>query len=107
MAEQINLIYLESPDATIPVDRGGGETHGMIKGVVKRVTRAIPYEDFATELEKVMGQVQAAARSLRAEVEGYEADEISIGLAVSGEGDIGVATAGVEASIEVTFKRKQ
>ena len=41
------------------------------------------------------------SRQLKAEL-----DEVSIGLAVSIDGSIGIASAGAEASIELTYKIK-
>ena len=49
-------------------------------------------------------QVEACREKARAA--GFEMKSIEIGIAVSAEGSIGVATAGVEASITVTLERK-
>jgi hypothetical protein len=38
-------------------------------------------------------------------LQGWDLDEISVSLAISAEGSVGIATAGAEASIEATFKR--
>jgi hypothetical protein len=35
-----------------------------------------------------------------------ELEEIAVGLAVSGEGDIGIVSVGAEVSIELTYKLK-
>jgi hypothetical protein len=101
------LIVMSTPPIQAPVDRGGGETHGVISRAVAEVSRSIPYDEFSLQLESVIGSVQAVADRLRANVAEYSAEEITIGLAVSGEGTIGVATVGVEASIQVTLKRHQ
>jgi Trypsin-co-occurring domain 1 len=106
MPKSIPLISVSAPPPQPPVDRGGGEPHGVIKRAVAEVARSIPYEDFATQLESVIGSVQAVADRLKADIAEYSAEEITIGLAVSGEGTIGVATVGVEASIQVTLKRR-
>jgi Trypsin-co-occurring domain 1 len=105
MSAAIPLIVLTAPAVDVPVDRGGGEPQGFIKRAVEEVTRAVPYEQFAARLEDIIDKVQAVAHRLKAEVADFVPEEITIGLAVSGEGDIGVATAGVEASIKITFKR--
>jgi hypothetical protein len=51
--------------------------------------------------EKLNGLVKRFAKVV---TESAELDEITIGLAVSIEGDIGLASAGAEASIELKFK---
>ncbi len=36
----------------------------------------------------------------------FDVDEVTLSLAITAEGDIGIATAGVEGSISVVFRRK-
>src|SRR5262245_51644392 len=106
MAHSITLIVPTAAAAAAIQDRGQGEQHGLVGNAVASVTRSIPSEQFAAQMEAVIGQVQAIAARLKSAVAEYSADEIKIGLAVSAEGTIGVATAGMEASIEVTLKRE-
>lgn len=105
MPDSITLIVPTAAVAAPIEDRGGGEQHGFISGAVASVTRSIPSEQFAAQMEAVIGQVHAIAERLKGAVGEYSAEEITIGLAVSAEGTIGVATAGMEASIEVKLTR--
>jgi len=50
---------------------------------------------------KVSEMVVRVASKISAAV---KLDEVKVGLAVSGEGDVGFASAGMEVSIELTFK---
>jgi hypothetical protein len=58
-------------------------------------------------LEKIQGELGEIFASLRKQPAdtGFALSEVSVALSVSGEGSIGVATAGVEASITLTFSR--
>lgn len=101
----VTLVVAQAPETAAPSDRLGGETHGIIRSAFGR-TVDIPYERFSDQLEKAIELVQKVAERVKAQVADYAADEISIGLAISAEGSIGIATAGVEASVHVTFKRR-
>lgn len=105
--DAITLITLKTPaPGARPVDRGQGEAHGFAKGIAERAAEAVPVQKFSEELDKVIGQVKAIASKVKDGVADYSADEIKIGLAVTAEGSIGVATVGVEATIEVTLKKR-
>jgi len=106
MADSINLISVGVPVTPAGGDRFGGQEQGFIERAAAGVAKSIPYDQFAVQMEEVIGKVHAVAERLKAEVGEYSADEIKIGLAVSTEGTIGVATVGVEATIEVVLKRK-
>ncbi|HEX7152217.1 MAG TPA: CU044_2847 family protein [Thermoanaerobaculia bacterium] len=106
MADSIPLIGLVVPVAEDGGDRFGGQEQGFVEGAAARVVKSISPEQFAAQMEQVIGTVRLVAERLKAGVGDYSTDEITIGLAVSAEGSIGVATAGVEASIQVTLKRK-
>jgi hypothetical protein len=58
-------------------------------------------------LEKIQGELGEIFASLRKQPAdtGFSLSEVSVALSISGEGSIGVATAGVEASITLTFSR--
>ncbi len=107
MAKEIQLITLPSkpPAHEGVVDRLGGEQHGVVEKAFQHVTGSVRYEKFATQLGETLRNVRAATEALDVPMGDFEVSEITIGLAVSGEGNIGVATAGVEASIQVRLKR--
>jgi hypothetical protein len=66
-----------------------------------------PVEHLTAQIEELKGKIGTVVTSLsQSFAENAELDEVSIGLAVSIDGDIGIASAGAEASIELTFKVK-
>lgn len=86
-------------------DRLGGVGHGAAERAVKAV-KSVSWEDFASQLRRIVSQTKLITEQVEAGIGAYEAREIAIGLAVTGEGTIGVATVGVEASISVTLRRR-
>ncbi len=106
MNNSITLISLPSQASGISGDRLGGEAHGVVTTTVNKIANNIPIENFSEKFVEIIDKVKTIAENLKVGVEGYEAEEITIGLAVTGEGNIGIATAGVEASIEVCLRRK-
>ena len=106
MNESITIITARSVSAAPwEQDRGGDPSRSFIPTMVDGVARKIDSEQFLRQVEEVVEKVQAIAERIKGRAGEFEADEITIGLAVSGEGSIGVATVGTEASIEITFRR--
>jgi hypothetical protein len=106
MSNTITVIRLPIKSVEVAVDRLGGETHGVVASAVNRIAGNIPADAFAAKFTEIIENVRTIAENLKTSVGGYEAEEITIGLAVTAEGNIGIATAGVEASIEVYLRRK-
>jgi hypothetical protein len=66
-----------------------------------------PVEHLTAQIDELRGKIATVVTSLTQSVaQNAELDEVSVGLAVSIDGDIGIASAGAEASIELTFKVK-
>ena len=64
-------------------------------------------QHLTAQIEELQGKIATVVTSLTQSVaQNAELDEVSVGLAVSIDGDIGIASAGAEASIELTFKVK-
>lgn len=62
----------------------------------------------AAELERTKEKVAQLVKTLAGTVaEGLELDEVSVGLAISLEGSIGIASAGAQASINLSFQIKR
>jgi hypothetical protein len=107
-SNKIKLI-VAAPVAAISesTDRGGGETHSLpsiLKGAVSRVVEINP-EDLRNNIDKCLQQMKHVFANLKGPaIDGWSVDSISVGLTISAEGSVGVATAGVEASIEIGFK---
>jgi hypothetical protein len=92
----------------IAADREGAEEHGGVEIVSLNLSG---YEASRVEtdsfLDKLMGPIESAMRAVERTFKDFSLHEIKVGLAVTAEGDIGIASAGVESSIEVTFRRKE
>ena len=85
------------------IDRTGGELQGTISSMVSSVLD-VSIDAFSTQLRTVISQAKSIAEHL-GDVGDFRAEEIKLGLAISAEGSVGIATAGAETSIEITFKR--
>lgn len=88
-------------------DRLGGEEHGLVDWASGLVAKKV---DASKVAESATGAALRSAKlfqdTLKNAVGDFEIDEFTLSLAVTAEGDIGIATAGVEGSISVSFKRK-
>lgn len=92
-------------------DRLGGVEHGRIRDATAALlARAVHIENIepAAFANRLSGAVEQTAQAIRLKVAStigdFRVEEIKLSFAVSAEGHIGVATAGMEASIEVTLK---
>jgi hypothetical protein len=66
-----------------------------------------PVKHLTDQIEELKGKIGTVVESLTHSFsQKAELEEVTIGLAVSVDGDIGIASAGAEASIELTFKIK-
>lgn len=105
MDSTITLIKPRTAPVAVGEDRGGGRADGLIPNVVEGITGKIDSTAFLARLKEAVDKGRAVVERLKDSVGEFEVDEITIGLAVSGEGSVGIATVGTEASIEVCFKR--
>jgi hypothetical protein len=87
-------------------DRGGGETHSLRSFFTGTVAKAVEIDPdkIRTDIDKCLAQMKQIFADLqKPSIVGWKVEHISIGLSISAEGSVGVATAGVEASIEIEF----
>jgi hypothetical protein len=87
------------------VDGGGGETHlsHEFGGSVAKVVEIDP-EKLRVDIDRCLAQMKQVFADLeRPTIGGWKVEQIGVGLSVSAEGSVGVATAGIEASIEIVF----
>jgi hypothetical protein len=104
----INIIVpAGAPPATAEApDRRGGEEHGMMD-VLRRAFAPHPAPPgFEQRLAEQLQAIGAALEGSFAALKAYQVTEITVSIAVSAEGDIGIASAGLEGSIELKFERK-
>ncbi len=90
----------------VVVDREGAIEHGQADIISLNLNgyEAVPDDSF---LDKLMTPITKAMNAVEHTFKDFSLDEITISLAVTAEGDIGIASVGVESSIEVTFKRNE
>ncbi|MCK4830286.1 hypothetical protein KA005_81965 [bacterium] len=97
-------------DTKVPIkDRGGGEMHGL-KEVVSYLFSKKPVdpEKLMNNLQNCLEQVGGVLSNLGESItEGWELEGVSVGLAINAEGSVGIATVGVETTVEVNFTRKK
>jgi hypothetical protein len=86
-------------------DRGSAETH-VLKNSARElvVKRSVDSEKLRLNIEQSMTQIGEILSTAGQKVsEAWEIKSISVGLSVDSEGSVGIASAGVESSLEVTF----
>ena len=66
-----------------------------------------PVQDLTTQIDELRDKIAEIVASVSTTVaQNTILDEVTVGLAVSIDGSIGIASAGAEASIELTYKVK-
>jgi hypothetical protein len=89
-------------------DRGGGElqSRGPLLGKFFAKKGTVEISRVKGQLDSTLAQTRDLLESVENQTFGeWGLNEITVGLAITAEGTIGVATAGVEASIELKFLR--
>lgn len=95
---------IEQGDA-LAKDREGGETHGMKEFFQRKASEIkIDADELKRNIEETINKITDTLKDVGQTVsDNWKLDSISIGLSISAEGSVGIATAGVETSIEVSF----
>jgi hypothetical protein len=88
-------------------DRLGGKEHGAIARILGLEAKPIDSDVFSDRLcESIASAAHAVQSKVTSTLGKFSLEEIKISLAVTAEGHIGIASTGVEASIEVTLKQR-
>ncbi len=101
-------VVLMVPNSHEPLElanRGSAETY-VLKDTVRElvVKRNVDPEKLRLNIEQSMSQVGEILSTVGQNAsEAWEIQSLSVGLSINAEGSVGIATAGVEASLEVTF----
>jgi Trypsin-co-occurring domain 1 len=93
--------------ATDTGDRLGGKEHGAVAKAITTAVTNLDSEQFLKNVDIALDQVKLITDRIIQGANRLRAKEITLGLAISAEGSIGIATAGAEASIEITFEIRQ
>lgn len=89
-------------------DRLGGEQNGF-KEVIQRITgtKDIDSETLKKNIERTIDQIDGILDKIGSKLtSAWKVESICVGLSVNAEGSIGIATAGIETSIEISFSPK-
>src|SRR5438874_2706170 len=107
--ENSKLLVISPAAAVLPQqipsgDRLGGHEHGFVERALSAFqSKPIDPDVFSDRLYNAIAKATGAVQAKVSDTLGaFIVDEVVIKLAVSADGDIGIASAGVEASIEVT-----
>lgn len=87
-------------------DRGGGEAHSLKSFFTGVMAKAVPIDPgkLRADIGDCLAQLKQVFADLkRPSIDGWSVENVTVGLSISAEGSVGVATAGVEASIEIAF----
>jgi len=69
-------------------------------------TKKVKTDELADQMKVLRSQVDEILEAAPKETDsGFRLEEVQVSLAVNAQGTIGIASAGVEASISLTFKR--
>jgi hypothetical protein len=98
----ITLIVLDNTQPETSRSRSLNDTF-MLRAMAKPLDFSKAKENFKKSIENINELLRDVKKEA---VEGWEMEGVKVSLAISAEGSIGIATAGVEASFEITFKSK-
>ncbi len=105
-SEEVNLIVPALPE-NANKDKFGASLHsgpGAIRSLFSTAKPA-PLDKMKSDLEKLAANIGIIAEVIQTKQIGkFKMKSVEVGLAISGEGSIGFATAGVEASITLTLE---
>jgi hypothetical protein len=106
--QTLTLIVAADAEASDQLQPGETEEQGLIGWVRKKVTakRDVNLLDVKDELDRVEGQLETLLAGVSdTETAGFRLSEVEVGLSVTAEGSIGIATVGGEVSLTLRFCR--
>jgi len=87
-------------------DKAGGQTHSLTTIFRRVAPKEIDAEALRKNLNACLDKVQATLTEMKQRtIDGWDLEGVTVSLAITAEGSVGVATVGMEAGMEVTFKR--
>ncbi|MEJ7738600.1 MAG: hypothetical protein WKF97_14315 [Chitinophagaceae bacterium] len=103
---KIKIITNSSTSQINPI-RGGGEEQSLASNAIKKVGEAIEVgaETIEEQILNILNVFNSTFDRIETSASKYKIDEFSLSLAISAEGNIGLVSAGAEATIEVKFKK--
>ena len=110
--ETITFVVVKAgaPPTPRPADEAGTR-HGMkeaAQAIRSSLTFTRPVVDVQADLERVVAQVRTIIDAVDSSPVGnLHMEGFDVGIAISGEGSIGVATVGAEASVTIRFVNRK
>jgi hypothetical protein len=111
MTDSTNEITLIVPDQAQSTgksfDRGETVTHPLPGHGTEVVSQAITIDAdlIRTNIDKCLAQLKQVFANLKEpSIDGWSVGTITVGLTITAQGSVGIATAGVEATFEIAFK---
>ena len=103
---KIKIITNSAMQITTPI-RGGGEEQSLAGNAIKKVGQAIEVgaETIEEQILNILQVFNSTFDRIETSASKFKIDDFSVSLAISAEGDIGLVSAGAEATIEVKFKK--
>jgi hypothetical protein len=105
----LTLIVAGEDDVQITREVKPGESvqHGFIRRKVAAKTE-VKLDDVRVQLNAIQGQLDSLLESLTDPKAGpFRLSEVEVGLSITAEGSIGIATVGGEVSLTLKFGRKE
>jgi hypothetical protein len=105
--DSLSLIVLDDTTRKAIETRGAKDVFRAAAARLLPKRKDVSLAPVRADLERVQGQIDGLLADVgaRTDAGGFRLDEVEVSLAISAEGSIGVATAGVEAAIALHFKR--
>jgi hypothetical protein len=111
MTDSSDTITLIVPDHARPtgesLDSGKPVTHAVPGRPAEIVTQAVAIDAalIRENIDKCLAQLKQVFANLEEpSIDGWSVGTITVGLAVTAQGSVGVATAGIQAVLEIAFK---
>jgi hypothetical protein len=95
-----------APDTKLAPDQSHYERFGSFlgRGILKH--QDIPIDKIKTELARVDDEVDSVIEAVRTKAAaGFQLKEVQVGVVISAQGSIGVATAGIQASLTLVYSQ--
>jgi len=104
--DKIKIITTALTPTITPI-RGGGEEQSLVSNAVQKVSSSLEVnsQSITEQITKTIAIVNSAIDKLDEVSKKFPVEEITLSLAISADGDIGLVSAGAEATIEIKFKR--
>ncbi|WP_142280110.1 MULTISPECIES: CU044_2847 family protein [Mycobacterium] len=106
----LTLVVASEEQVTRELEPGESEEQGFVEWTRRKLARKqeVQLDEVKKQLNEIQGQLDSLLASLPNPKDGpFRLNEVEVGLSISAEGGIGIATVGGEISLSLTFARKE